>query len=185
LASIRIISGDFRRLRLRVPKGELTRPTSNRVREAMFNVIASRMDLDGAHVLDLFSGTGALGLEAISRGAKAVTFVDSHPLVLACARENAESLDVSDRCTFLRLDVRTFLEQHHRNRFDLILADPPYGLETISEIPEIAGRHVRPDGLLVLEHDRRIEFSNDADLSTTKTYGRTHLSIFEYHLNDE
>ncbi|GMQ82274.1 MAG: RsmD family RNA methyltransferase [Rhodothermia bacterium] len=172
-------------MRLTVPKGNLIRPTSNRVREAMFNVIASRMDLDGARVLDMFSGTGALGLEAVSRGAEAVTFVDSHPLVLACARDNAESLDVSDRCTFLRMDVRTFLEQHNRNRFDLILADPPYGLETISEIPKFTGRHLQSDGLFVLEHDKRIEFSNDADLSMTKSYGRTHLSIFEYHVNDE
>lgn len=168
-----------------VPRGEVTRPTSNRVREAMFNVIASRMDLDGAHVLDLFSGTGALGLEAMSHGANSVTFVDSHPQALACARDNAESLDVSSRCTFLRMDVRAFLEKHNRNRFDLILADPPYDLAYISDLPEIMGRHVGPDGLFVFEHDKRIEFSNRADLSASKSYGRTHLSIFEYQLNDE
>ena len=96
MASIRIISGEFRSRKLRVPKGELIRPTSNRVREAMFNVLGSRMSIEGAHVLDLFSGSGALGLEALSRGAESVTFVDSHSLVLACSRDNTLFFDVSD-----------------------------------------------------------------------------------------
>lgn len=185
MASIRIISGEFRSRKLTVPKGELIRPTSNRVREAMFNVLGSRMSIEGAHVLDLFSGSGALGLEALSRGAESVTFVDSHPLVLACSRDNTLSLDVSDRCTFIRMDVRTFLAQHNRDRFDLILADPPYGLDYISEIPEMTARHVQSNGLFVLEHDKRIDFSHRADLSTMKSYGRTHLSVFAYNENDE
>ncbi len=87
---MRIIAGRLRRRVLRAPRGTLTRPTSDRTRESIFNLLASRLDLDGAVVLDLFAGTGALGLEAVSRGAAAVTFVELNGHVLKYTRQNAD-----------------------------------------------------------------------------------------------
>ncbi len=154
------------------------RPTSDRVREAMFNIIGSRLEYEDAEVLDLFAGTGALGLEALSRGSENVIFVESNLIVLSYCRNNAEFLGVSERCTFLRMDSRTYLNQGKTTGFDLILADPPYDLRYLEDLPDLAMSRLKPSGLFVLEHDRRSRFSERSDLETSRTYGRTIVSVF-------
>lgn len=175
---MRIIAGRFRQRKLLAPKGNLTRPTMSQTRESLFHLVESRMDLDGADVLDLFSGTGALGFEAISRGAGAVTFVESSGPVLKYARRNAEELGVVDHCVFLRADAVLYLERYRGPSYDLIMADPPYEIEAMPRLPELALPHVRPGGLFILEHDKRISFDDHPHLDTSRPYGRTHVSVF-------
>ncbi len=175
---MRIIAGRLRRRALRAPKGLLTRPTTDRVREALFNLIDSRLDLNGAVVLDLFAGTGSLGLEAVSRGAAAVSFVELQARVLKLTRQNAADLDVTDLCWFLRADAVSYLERYNGPPFDLILADPPYDLEALPRLPDLAVPHLKPGGLFLLEHDARLSFDDHPHLDTSRPYGRTIVSVF-------
>jgi 16S rRNA (guanine(966)-N(2))-methyltransferase RsmD len=150
----------------------------SQTRESLFHLVESRLDLEGADVLDLFAGTGAIGLEAISRGAASVTFVENAGKVLQYARRNAEELGVEEYCTFIRADAVTYLERYAGFPFDLIAADPPYELPSMSRLPEIAMRHLKPGGLFILEHDRRLSFDDHPHLDTSRPYGRTIVSVF-------
>ncbi len=178
---MRIIAGKFARRKLFSPKGHLTRPTMSQTRESLFHLVESRMDLRGAHVLDLFAGTGAIGLEALSRGAESVTFVESVGRVLKFARRNAQELDVEDQCIFLRTDAVRTLRRYSGPPYDLIVADPPYELEAMPSMPDLALPHVSEGGLFILEHDKRIFFDEDPrhpNLDTCRPYGRTFVSVF-------
>jgi len=155
----------------------MTRPATDRVRESMFNLIASRMSFDGIHVLDLFCGTGALGLESISRGAESAIFVETHRTVIGVARQNAERIGVSDQCSFYRRDAFKFVSSAS-GRFDLVFADPPYEIKRLTELPSIVVPSLRPDGLFLLEHDRRYNFKETDDWVESRAYGRTIVSIF-------
>jgi 16S rRNA (guanine(966)-N(2))-methyltransferase RsmD len=141
------------------------------------------MGLSGARVLDLFAGTGALGLEAISRGAEHATFVEQHGPTLALARRNARDLGVAEACAFVRADAVAYASAHvARQRggtFDLVLADPPYALDALAALPAALRPLLAPDGLLMLEHDRRHEFSDDPACVFARDYGSTRVSIFE------
>jgi 16S rRNA (guanine966-N2)-methyltransferase len=178
MSRIRIISGSLRSRRLAVPQGGLTRPTSDRVREAIFNMVQSRLPLQGVRVLDLYSGTGALGMEAISRGAAEAVFVDANPMVLACSRRNAEELGIVAQCSFIRGDARAYLESESGTLYHLILADPPYGTAGMDSIPDLAVRRLEPAGVLVLEHDRTLKPDGQAHLLLRRAYGRTVVSLF-------
>ena len=178
LEIMRIIAGTLRRRLIKAPKGLITRPTTDRVRESLFNLVVNRMDLEDAHVLDLFAGTGSLGFEAISRGATAVTFVEENGRVLKCCRENAALLGVEEACTFFQADAVQFLRTYGGPAFDLILADPPYELDALPRLPETAGALLAPHGLFVLEHDARHRFDDHPHLDTSRPYGRTIVSVF-------
>lgn len=175
---MRIIAGRYRRRPLKAPKGFSTRPSTDRIRESLFNLIASRMDLEAVDVLDLFAGSGALGLEALSRGARSAVFVESNPRVLQCARQNAESLEAIESCRFVRAEVLHFLARYNGAPFDLILADPPYGLPGLQKLPAAVLPHVAQQGLFALEHDRSNRFEDHPRLSTSRAYGRSIVSIF-------
>ena len=182
---MRIIGGRYRRRLLKAPKGYLTRPSTDRVRESIFNLLTSRIRFDGARVLDLFAGTGALGLEALSRGAASATFVESNGAVLQVARHNAASLDAADACRFVRADAVAYLRRYAGPPFDVIFADPPYDLDGLTDLPELARPHLNADGRFVLEHDARHHFDEPTPgLDTSRAYGRTIVSIFTV-TNDE
>lgn len=121
---IEIVAGEFRRRRLRTPAGERTRPTSGRVREAWFNILQT--SIPGARVLDLFAGSGALGLEALSRGATSAEFVERAKAPLEALRANIEALKVQDRVTVHRTDAVRFAERLQPGQYDVAFADPPY-----------------------------------------------------------
>jgi 16S rRNA (guanine(966)-N(2))-methyltransferase RsmD len=182
---MRIIAGRHRRKSLQAPKGYLTRPTTDRTRESLFNLVDSRMDLEGADVLDLFAGTGALGLEAVSRGAASVVFVENNAEVLKYTRRNAASLDTEEACWFIRSDVLMYLSRYEGPPFDLVLADPPYELDRLTDLPDLVLPHVKPDGLFVLEHDARHSFSEHPLLNVSRPYGRTIVSVFRPPAGDE
>ncbi len=144
-------------------------------------MIESRMDLEGAHVLDLFSGTGSLAFEALSRGAESATLVEHQSAVMKCAQENAAALALSDLCVFVRADVLVYLKSNHGPPYDLILADPPYELDTLPRLPDLILPMLKPGGLLVLEHDIRHRFTGHGAFETERAYGRTTVSLFNAH----
>jgi len=175
---MRIIAGQFRGHGLISPDGHETRPSTGRTRESLFSLVDARMYLEGAEVLDLFAGTGALGLEAISRGAALVTFVEEDPDVLDLARRNAEKLGVEDQCIFIPGDAVEYLRRYSGPKLDLIMADPPYKLEAMREMPDLALPHLNDDGVLTLEHSTHDWFDEHPHLMTSRQYGRTVVSLF-------
>ena len=173
---MRIIAGTHRGFRIAAPKGLDTRPTGDRVREAAFNLIGP---VEGATVLDLFAGSGAMGLEALSRGAAGVTFVESDRAACRTIAENLERL----RLTGARItcgDAVWALRQDSR-RYDLVLVDPPYQAwaELEPKLAEHLPRVLEPDGLLVVETGSRTEPALPLPLRTSRRYGSARLSLFE------
>lgn len=171
---MRIIAGTHRGHRIAAPKGRDTRPTSDRVRENAFNLIGP---VDDADVLDLFAGSGALGLEALSRGAASATFVESDRE--ACRTINANLDKLKLRGSVLCSDaIRTLAGE--RRTYDLVLCDPPYGFDHARVTPHLA-RLVSEDGLLVYESSAREDPPEVPGLEqrTSRTYGSARLTLFE------
>jgi 16S rRNA (guanine966-N2)-methyltransferase len=153
----RIVGGEAGGRRLAVPPGERTRPTSDRAREALFATLSGLVDLDGARVLDLYAGSGAVGLEAVSRGAAHALLVDADARAAAVARDNARTLGLQDRVTVRRDRVERVLagdpEPH-----DLVFADPPYALgddELGAVLLRLAGGWLAPGAVLAVERSSR------------------------------
>jgi len=121
---LRIIAGEFKGRRLKTPTTDKVRPTSDRVREAWFSIL--QQSIPEARVLDLFAGSGALGFEALSRGAVSVDFVETSKASLAAIRDNATTLNVGDRVTIHRSDALRFAERLQPAQYDMAFADPPY-----------------------------------------------------------
>ncbi|HEX9659612.1 MAG TPA: 16S rRNA (guanine(966)-N(2))-methyltransferase RsmD [Rhodothermales bacterium] len=182
---MRIIAGRLKGRRLRSPRGVNTRPTADRVRESVFNLIQARTSIEDACVLDAFCGTGAFGIEAISRGAASAVFVDSSPAALKIAALNAETLGVSDQCQFLRRDVIRHLKSPQTPKFDLIFADPPYSFKQIDLIPPLCLDALSEGGLLVLEHDKTHRFDVGSRAIESRSYGRTIVTIFRVSESSE
>jgi len=178
---VRIVAGSRKGHRIAAPKGAATRPTGDRVREAVFSIIGP---VEGAAVLDLFAGSGALGLEAISRGARHATFVESDPRALRVLRENVALCGVENACTMVRDDVLGFAERHPgMAAFDLILLDPPYDFRQLDAALAEAGGVLAPGGLIVLEHSRRREPPAAPDHLAhrrTVTAGDSALAFYDY-----
>jgi 16S rRNA (guanine966-N2)-methyltransferase len=121
---LRIIAGEFKGRRLKTPAGRTVRPTGDRVKEAWFSIL--QQSIPDARVLDLFAGSGALGFEALSRGAVSVDFVENSKASLAAIRDNATTLNVGDRVTIHRSDALRFAERLQSAQYDVAFADPPY-----------------------------------------------------------
>ena len=182
---MRIIAGRLKRRTLEAPPGHATRPTTDRTRESLFNLVQSRLALGGAQVLDLFAGTGALGLEALSRGASFVTFVEQDGRVLDYARQNARALGVEEQGLFVQSDAVAFLEYHSGAPLDFIMADPPYTLEAMRRLPDLALARLAPHGVFTLEHDTHHFFDEHPGLDTSRPYGRTIVSVFRPPMEED
>jgi 16S rRNA (guanine(966)-N(2))-methyltransferase RsmD len=150
---MRIIAGSLKGRRLATPRWEGLRPTSDRLRETLFNILAPRVP--GAFVLDGYAGTGAVGLEALSRGAERVVFVERDRRAVALIEENLRHCGVSDGCVIMRADIGRLREPCAARRFDLVLLDPPYAEPDLESTLVGAAAWLAADGLLVLEHARR------------------------------
>ena len=180
---MRIIAGRWRGRRLRAPAGRRVRPTAERVREALFSAIADRVE--GARVLDLFAGSGALGLEALSRGAVEAVFVERALTARTALARNVDSLGAGGACRVLARHALAALRELGAagERFDVVLLDPPYA----SDLPERALADLAASGLLaraalvVVEHPVNRSFAGISDLRYrwTKRYGDTALTLFE------
>ena len=173
---MRIIAGTHRGSRIVAPKGLDTRPTGDRVREAAFNLIGP---VEGGSVLDLFAGSGAMGLEALSRGASRVTFVESDRAACRTIAENLERLGLTG-ARITCADALWALRQDAR-RYDLVLVDPPYEAwaELEPQLAEHLPRVLEPGGLLVVETGSRTEPALPLPLRTSRRYGSARLSLFE------
>ena len=175
---MRIISGKFRGRRLMPPKNITARPTTDFAKESLFNLLTNRMDFEGADVLDLFAGTGGIGLECVSRGAREVTAVE-----LAHTQQNfiiatCKQLDIH-HLHLIRGDVFKYLKTCSI-RYDLIFADPPYALDELPTLPDlIVPDRLKPDGLFVLEHGDDYDFSAHPHFLELRTYGSVHFSFFK------
>lgn len=167
----RIIAGEFGGRRLQAPSGRGTRPTADRVREAWMSILGPR--LPGARVLDLYAGTGALGLEALSRGAAHIDFVERVPSVLAVLRENIAALGVDDRCRVHRADALRFVEGLAPGAYDVALADPPYADPAAERLGQ-AFRATPFAGVLAVEHAAARSLPGDE----TRRYGDTALTFW-------
>lgn len=152
---MRIIAGRFKGRTLQGPPATGVRPTSDRLRETLFNLVD--VETPGRRVLDGFAGTGAVGLEALSRGAAHVTFVDRDPRAIAVIRGNVAACGASDACAIIRSDFIGLARQLRDEVFDLVLLDPPYDFLELDGALAEAAALVRPGGLVVLEHARRRE----------------------------
>lgn len=180
MAHPRITGGSHRGRRLKVPPGLGVRPTSDRVKQALFNILGPQVV--GARVLDLFAGSGALGLEALSRGASTCLFVERHPRALAALRENLAGLGMEDRGRVLALDVRRSLPALKREGgFELVLADPPYEKGLVGAALAAAAAALVPGGTLVVEHSPG-EPPGEVEglrLYDQRGYGQTRLSYLQ------
>ena len=180
---LRIIAGSAKGLLIKVPQGKNVRPTTDRVREALFNILAPR--IEGARFLDLFAGTGANGLEALSRGADECLFVEAHGPTLNLIGENARGLSLSTRSHYQRLDLPKGMDRLNGagGGFDIVFADPPYEYDSYLVILEALTENglIRPEGTAVVEHSARVVLPKEAGrLNQVRTcrYGETALTFF-------
>lgn len=177
MAKLRISGGELGGRRIDAPprrgKSDI-RPTTEKVREAIFSILG---DVGGARAVDLFCGTGALGLEALSRGAAEATFVDNRPWL---AENNAEALGLTDRTTVVRADVLKFLDRTPDGSFDLVLCDPPYGLpERISSRLDPLVRAVLvPGGRVIVECSPENPIEIGLELVRERSYGDTMIRAY-------
>lgn len=179
---MRIIAGTYRGRNLSTARDRSIRPTTDRAKQTIFDILSNRIEFDGCSVLDLFSGSGSLGLEAISRGAGHVTFVDKSRSSLTVLEANIRALNCGDRCTIHHADVLWYLN-HARQSFDLIFIDPPYDLEQIGSLPSLAFESgvLRAKSFVVMEHSKEsiIDISDKNYTFIRKLFGQTVVLILQ------
>jgi 16S rRNA (guanine966-N2)-methyltransferase len=176
---MRVIAGSRKGHKLAAPRGLDTRPTSDRVRENIFNLVGP---VDGARVLDLFAGSGALGIEALSRGAASAVFVEHDPDAVRAIEQNLDRLRLTGARVVHGDVLRTIAQEENAGaKYDLVLVDPPYGMHT--EIQPRLASHLPPllaaDGVLVVETDARTEPELPLRVRTSRRYGQTRITLFE------
>jgi 16S rRNA (guanine966-N2)-methyltransferase len=177
---MRIVAGSRKGHTIYAPKGRATRPTSDRVRENVFNIVAPWVE--GARVLDLYAGSGAMGLEALSRGASNAVFVESDADAVRAIERNLDKLRLTG-ATVLRLDTTTALAQEAAagRKYDLVLLDPPYAMTDYDVLVRYVPRVLADDGLLVLETAAKSEPELPGlAVRTTRRYGSTRVTVFEH-----
>jgi 16S rRNA (guanine(966)-N(2))-methyltransferase RsmD len=174
---VRIVGGSLGGRRFQPPAGIPARPTTDLAREALFNMLEHTLDWQGLQALDLFSGTGSLSYELLSRGAQAVVAVEQHGPSVAFIKKTAESLGIADGLTVLRNDVFRFLKREE-GRYGFVFADPPYALPRMGDLLGLMLPRLRDDGLAVLEHDTRHHFESHPHFLRAKSYGDTIFSFF-------
>ena len=173
--TLRIVAGEWGGRRIESPPGRGTRPTADRVREALFSILGERVA--GARVLDLFAGSGALGLEALSRGGSSATFVERDERVAALLRRNIAGLGAEGRVE--RADAVAFLAASAGETYDIVFLDPPYssasrlGERLSQRLPAV----LREDSLIVTESDKRAPLPLDLPLVDERAYGDTRIAI--------
>lgn len=176
---MRIITGEFKGRHFDIPKTFKARPTTDFAKENIFNVLNGYTDFDGASALDLFSGTGSISLELISRGCASVISVeadkDHHSFIKQCLGKLG-----TKRCVPIRGDVFRFIRGCHQ-QFDFVFADPPYALPELETIPSLVFKHelLKPEGIFVFEHGKGNDFSNQPFFVEHRAYGSVNFSIFK------
>ena len=150
---MRIISGQFKGRIIKVPKSKLVRPTTDRNKESLFNYLNNIIDFDGIKVCDIYAGSGALGLEALSRGAAEVHFVEKNFVIYKTLQENIDTFGVEDSTKIFKMEAVKFTSIGQHERYDLILADPPFFKDDVHTVLEnlIGRNYLKEDGLIIIE----------------------------------
>ena len=175
---MRIVTGIYKGRHFDIPRSFKARPTTDFAKENIFNVLNGYLDFEGLSALDLFSGTGSISLELVSRGCQQVVSVeadrDHHAFIRQCLQKLG-----TDRCVPVRCDVFRFLKSC-RQQFDLVFADPPYALPELEQLPDLIFKHnmVAEGGLFVLEHGQRNDFSGHDRFVDHRAYGSVNFSLF-------
>jgi 16S rRNA (guanine966-N2)-methyltransferase len=180
VTNLRVIAGSYRGRRLRAPRGRTTRPTSARVREALFSILGN---VERARVLDLFAGSGALGIEALSRGAGSAVFVEHDREAVTCIRENLAALGAAEQARLLPVRAAPALSALGASQFDLVLCDPPWdalesALTVLAEL--VKNANLAPEARVVLEHSARDAEPDVPGLAAydRRRWGDTAVSLF-------
>ncbi|MBS3970430.1 MAG: 16S rRNA (guanine(966)-N(2))-methyltransferase RsmD [Clostridia bacterium] len=176
---MRVISGYARGRRIIAPKGTKIRPTSDRVKEAIFNTISPLVAQ--SDFLDLFAGTGNIGIEALSRGAKSCTFVDKSLQAIKCIKNNLSNTGFEDRSTIMLGDSRTIIAKLTQT-YDIIFLDPPYGYDLVMPIMKKLKLLLKEEGIIVVETENKIELPSQCDtfrLLKTSRYGDTQVGYYK------
>lgn len=177
---MRVITGSARGCRLSTLSGEDTRPTTDKVKEGLFSAI--QFDIEGRRVLDLFAGSGQLGIEALSRGASGCVFVDRNPEATSVIKQNLQKTGLMTRSQVIATDALLYLERP-KDQFDLVFLDPPYSAGLLLSSLEKVAKFVKDGGIIVCESDEEANLPDKADrftLDRVRRYGRIHVWIYRY-----
>ena len=175
---MRVIAGEARNKKLNTLPGNDTRPTADRVKEALFSSL--HFDLPGKSVLELFAGSGQLGIEALSRGAKLAVFTEQNPRCCQIIEQNLKTTGLGARGRVIRTDALVYLGRGE-GPFDFVFVDPPYACTQYGEILQALGSMVNPGGKVIVEHDRQADLPQENaffSLQKTARYGKIYLSYY-------
>lgn len=161
---MRLISGTLKGRLIKVPDSKLIRPTTDRVRETFFNLLNNRISFEGIKVLDLYSGSGSLGLECLSRGASTVDFVEKNYTIYKNLRENISSLNLTEKSRVFKMDALKYTSLSAHPAYDLVLADPPFFKDDIYKVVEniLRNRYLADDSYIYIERSIQTK-SKDID----------------------
>jgi len=181
---MRIIAGKYRSRRIVPPKNLPVRPTTDRARESLFNILNNIVEFEEVNALDLFSGTGAVSFELISRGCRQVTAVDSNRQCVNWIKKAAAGFQM-ENIHVVMADVFRFISRPGK-KYNLIFADPPYRMENISEIRHhiFENRLLENDGWLVIEHSKETDLSKQPGFHSHRKYGKVNFSFFHFVQHD-
>jgi 16S rRNA (guanine(966)-N(2))-methyltransferase RsmD len=176
---MRIISGKYKSRRFQLPKNLRARPTTDMARESLFNILNNKIDWENTNALDLFSGTGSVAVEFVSRGCPRVVSVESNAKNHAFIQSVKAKLEAVELLT-IKSDVFSFIKSCNQS-FDLIFADPPYDLKDLESIPSKIFEHelLNHDGVFILEHSKNNNFKEHPFFKEQRKYGAVHFSFFE------
>jgi 16S rRNA (guanine(966)-N(2))-methyltransferase RsmD len=176
---VRIISGKLKSRRIHPPNNLPVRPTTDRAKESLFNILNNNFNIEGLRILDLFAGTGNISFEFLSRGAKEVIAVENNARCIDFISRTARDLKL-ESLSCIRANAFKYLNYKHQ-AFDIIFADPPYNSQEYNRIPELvfSNELLNKDGFLIIEHPREINFTENPNYVETRNYGMVHFSFFE------
>lgn len=179
---MRIIAGKYRGLTIPLPKGGDIRPTTDRAKESLFNILNTRYDLEEISVLELFGGSGNVAFEFASRGSQRILSIEKNKRVSEQAKKFALDRGMNE-IQFISSDVFKYVPKLEE-QFDIVFADPPYHLKNISQIPEIIHEHklLKPDGLCIVEHESNLNWNNPY-LIESRAYGQSVFSMFQFDVS--
>lgn len=176
---MRIISGEYGGRRFEAPRNLQARPTTDIAKESLFNILQNRLDFEGISALDLFSGTGSISFELLSRGAEHVVSVEMGRVQQQFIQKVATELKIGREHQLVRGDVFRYLKSATQ-QFDLVFADPPYALAELPTLPDLVldGNLLKPEGIFILEHGKENDFSTHPRFVELRKYGAVHFSFF-------
>lgn len=177
---MRVISGKFKSIKLSAPKGLPTRPTTDKAKESLFNILGNQIELEGLEVLDLFAGIGGISLEFLSRGADHVLSVEMNRKAFQFLNKTKRELKI-ENWKIYNGDVFKVLKKYDEQQFDLVFADPPYDIKGLEDIPELVfeSKLLKPGGWLIVEHSSNTSLSDVRNFVEQRTYSKVNFSIFQ------